>query len=290
MNTSPSPLTRLLGHVAIRGNSICDLRCPGGQRCELQLVQSDHLVHYWPAPACGEGEVTSTTGDAALARAPSLAGTPRTTSQRTQRTKANARERSRMHGLNAALDKLRRHIPFARNTSKLSKIETLRMARNYIFVLSETLSTGEPFDPITYASVMSRGLSHATANQINGSLNLRPCSVKLLPPLESYRASGSGIRLLALAWRRDEALLVLTTGSLMIMSGPKASAMVFRRLSRRALCSRRAAPTRVMPPGSALTAALTSQAAHIAFQPPTQTGVIQVKALFFDEVDVHKKR
>ncbi|KAF0314337.1 Potassium voltage-gated channel protein Shab [Amphibalanus amphitrite] len=30
-----------------------------------------------------------------------------------------------------------------------------------------------------------------------------------------------------------------------------------------------------MPPGSALTAALTSQAAHIAFQPPTQTGVIQ---------------
>ncbi|XP_043230693.1 neurogenic differentiation factor 4-like [Amphibalanus amphitrite] len=142
------------------------------------------------APACGEGEVTSTTGDAALVRAPSLAGTPRTTSQRTQRTKANARERSRMHGLNAALDKLRRHIPFARNTSKLSKIETLRMARNYIFVLSETLSTGEPFDPITYASVMSRGLSHATANQINGSLNLRPCSVKLLPPLESYRASG----------------------------------------------------------------------------------------------------
>ncbi|KAF0297592.1 hypothetical protein FJT64_004936 [Amphibalanus amphitrite] len=41
------------------------------------------------------------------------------------------------------------------------------------------------------------------------------------------------------------------------------------------LASRRAAPTRAMPPGSALTAALTSQAAHIAFQPPTQTGVIQ---------------
>ncbi|KAF0290266.1 hypothetical protein FJT64_011478 [Amphibalanus amphitrite] len=34
-----------------------------------------------------------------------------------------------------------------------------------------------------------------------------------------------------------------------------------------------------MPPGSALTAALTSQAAHIAFQPPTQTGVIQVGRL-----------
>ncbi|KAF0304788.1 hypothetical protein FJT64_023465 [Amphibalanus amphitrite] len=34
-----------------------------------------------------------------------------------------------------------------------------------------------------------------------------------------------------------------------------------------------------MPPGSALTAALTSQAAHIAFQPPTQTGVIQRLAM-----------
>ncbi|KAF0288712.1 Kinesin-like protein KIF13A [Amphibalanus amphitrite] len=46
-------------------------------------------------------------------------------------------------------------------------------------------------------------------------------------------------------------------------------------LVHRALASRRAAPTRVMPPGSALTAALTSQAAHIAFQPPTQTGGIR---------------
>ncbi|XP_043197639.1 keratin-associated protein 16-1-like [Amphibalanus amphitrite] len=34
--------------VLVHSNSICDLRCPGGQRCELQLVQSDHLVHYWP--------------------------------------------------------------------------------------------------------------------------------------------------------------------------------------------------------------------------------------------------
>ncbi|KAF0305224.1 D-2-hydroxyglutarate--pyruvate transhydrogenase DLD2 [Amphibalanus amphitrite] len=32
-----------------------------------------------------------------------------------------------------------------------------------------------------------------------------------------------------------------------------------------------------MPPGSALTAALTSQAAHITFQPPTQTGVIRIQ-------------
>ncbi|KAF0305687.1 Phosphatase and actin regulator 4 [Amphibalanus amphitrite] len=44
-----------------------------------------------------------------------------------------------------------------------------------------------------------------------------------------------------------------------------------------AFASRRAPPTRAMPPGSALTSALTSQAAHIAFQPPTQTGVIRCR-------------
>ena len=55
------------------------------------------------------------------------------------------------------------------------------MARNYILVLSETLSTGEAFELTSYASAMSRGLSQATANQINGSLNLRPRSVKVRP-------------------------------------------------------------------------------------------------------------
>ena len=79
------------------------------------------------------------------------------------------------------LSSVHRHIPFARTTSKLSKIETLRMARNYILVLSETLSTGEAFELTSYASAMSRGLSQATANQINGSLNLRPRSVKVRP-------------------------------------------------------------------------------------------------------------
>ena len=74
---------------------------------------------------------------------------------------------------------IHRHIPLARSTSKLSKIETLRMARNYLFVLSETLSTGEAFDLASYANVMSRGMSQATANQINGLLNLRPHSAKV---------------------------------------------------------------------------------------------------------------
>uniref|UniRef100_A0A5F9DG20 BHLH domain-containing protein n=1 Tax=Oryctolagus cuniculus TaxID=9986 RepID=A0A5F9DG20_RABIT len=42
-----------------------------------------------------------------------------------RRMKANARERNRMHGLNAALDNLRKVVPCYSKTQKLSKIETL---------------------------------------------------------------------------------------------------------------------------------------------------------------------
>ncbi|NWH55667.1 NDF4 factor, partial [Fregata magnificens] len=58
---------------------------------------------------------------------------------RARRVKANARERTRMHGLNDALDNLRRVMPCYSKTQKLSKIETLRLARNYIWALSEVL-------------------------------------------------------------------------------------------------------------------------------------------------------
>ena len=49
-----------------------------------------------------------------------------------RRIKANARERSRMHGLNEALELLRDVMPSFNMVQKLSKIETLRLAFNYI--------------------------------------------------------------------------------------------------------------------------------------------------------------
>uniref|UniRef100_A0A8D3DX29 BHLH domain-containing protein n=1 Tax=Scophthalmus maximus TaxID=52904 RepID=A0A8D3DX29_SCOMX len=63
---------------------------------------------------------------------------------RARRVKANARERSRMHGLNDALENLRTIMPCHSKTQKLSKIETLRLARNYICALSEALEGGCP--------------------------------------------------------------------------------------------------------------------------------------------------
>ena len=49
-----------------------------------------------------------------------------------RRVKANTRERSRMHGLNVSLDLLRKVVPCYSTNQKLSKIETLRLAKNYI--------------------------------------------------------------------------------------------------------------------------------------------------------------
>ncbi|XP_043917894.1 neurogenin-2 [Protopterus annectens] len=59
--------------------------------------------------------------------------------KKSRRVKANNRERNRMHNLNAALDSLREVLPTFPEDAKLTKIETLRFAYNYIWALTETL-------------------------------------------------------------------------------------------------------------------------------------------------------
>ncbi|XP_034294576.2 neurogenin-3, partial [Pantherophis guttatus] len=59
--------------------------------------------------------------------------------KRSRRAKANDRERNRMHNLNSALDALRGVLPSFPDDAKLTKIETLRFAHNYIWALTETL-------------------------------------------------------------------------------------------------------------------------------------------------------
>ena len=61
--------------------------------------------------------------------------------KKTRRLKANDRERSRMHSLNDALETLRKVLPSFPDDTKLTKIETLRLANNYIWALSETVKT-----------------------------------------------------------------------------------------------------------------------------------------------------
>ncbi|KRX90379.1 Neurogenin-3, partial [Trichinella pseudospiralis] len=66
--------------------------------------------------------------------------------RRIRRTKANNRERSRMHHLNDALDRLRNVLPVLPDDSKLTKIETLRMAHNYIMTLTHVLNLPQPVE------------------------------------------------------------------------------------------------------------------------------------------------
>ncbi|KAK9512527.1 hypothetical protein O3M35_000930 [Rhynocoris fuscipes] len=59
-----------------------------------------------------------------------------------RRKTANARERSRMREINEAFDSLRRAVPHTgcRESEKLTKISTLRLAMKYIAALSAALS------------------------------------------------------------------------------------------------------------------------------------------------------
>lgn len=98
---------------------------------------------------------------------------------RARRVKANARERTRMHGLNDALDNLRRVMPCYSKTQKLSKIETLRLARNYIWALSEVLETGQTLEGKGFVEMLCKGLSQPTSNLVAGCLQLGPQSALL---------------------------------------------------------------------------------------------------------------
>lgn len=55
---------------------------------------------------------------------------------RERRIEANARERTRVHTISAAFEKLRQSVPAYSNTQKLSKLSVLRIACSYIMSLS----------------------------------------------------------------------------------------------------------------------------------------------------------
>ena len=72
---------------------------------------------------------------------------PKSKIKQVRRGKANDRERSRMHGLNDALDELRGVLPTYPDESRLTKIETLRFAYSYIYALTNMLEKeGVDFD------------------------------------------------------------------------------------------------------------------------------------------------
>ncbi|GAB0086564.1 transcription factor 15 [Sergentomyia squamirostris] len=72
-----------------------------------------------------------------------------------QRYQANARERYRTHSVNSAFNTLRLLIPTEPKNRKLSKIETLRLAKSYISHLAAILLTGNYNQPCVYVTSLS---------------------------------------------------------------------------------------------------------------------------------------
>lgn len=121
-----------------------------------------------------------------------------TATTRSGRSKANDRERNRMHQLNDAFDLLRRHIPLVQqpttsssspatsNTSeeeltmppaavaavKWSKIETIRLAQNYIRALTAMLEQQQVCTQLELWQLLVPQISPTTANRLKLQLRL----------------------------------------------------------------------------------------------------------------------
>ena len=61
---------------------------------------------------------------------------------------------------------------FSGKSQKLSKIETLRLARNYIMALTEILRYNQSMSYLTLGRLLCSGLSHTTVNAIAFRLNV----------------------------------------------------------------------------------------------------------------------
>lgn len=108
-----------------------------------------------------------------------------------RRNKANARERNRMHQLNDAFDRLRQYIPLQQqtpqfsqhlqesnddssinNNQKLSKIETLRLAKNYIATLAHLLAANIMVSESDFLNMLTKNVSQSTGNLLKQRLHV----------------------------------------------------------------------------------------------------------------------
>ncbi|XP_077867382.1 neurogenin transcription factor isoform X1 [Saccoglossus kowalevskii] len=124
-----------------------------GKSCECHLYMEEHCPHHQNRSSMAketkqrrhkDNNKTSKTGHSKRKRYTKTRCKNRSPAclvriKKNRRLKANDRERNRMHTLNEALDGLRNVLPKFPDDTKLTKIETLRFAHNYIWALSQML-------------------------------------------------------------------------------------------------------------------------------------------------------
>ena len=111
--------------------------------------------------------------------------------KKNRRLKANDRERNRMHMLNKALEKLRKVLPAFPDDTKLTKIETLRFAHNYIWALSETVKMLDSRDN-NNTLISSASITGGSCGTSTNTIASNPLSALTSPlGLDTLRASTS---------------------------------------------------------------------------------------------------
>ncbi|XP_043523334.1 protein dimmed-like [Frieseomelitta varia] len=87
-----------------------------------------------------------------------------------RRLESNERERMRMHSLNDAFQSLREVIPHVSKERRLSKIETLTLAKNYIVALTDVICAMRSEEKADPQSEVSE--SQESSKNINICLNM----------------------------------------------------------------------------------------------------------------------
>lgn len=111
--------------------------------------------------------------------------------KKTRRLKANDRERNRMHNLNSALEKLRCVLPNLPDETKLTKIETLRFAHNYIWALSETLKMLDSKGIRPISEMNGQSNTSVSSEQTQAPTLYGYCSPPIVPPSPAWSSVGS---------------------------------------------------------------------------------------------------
>ncbi|KAF7488815.1 Protein dimmed [Sarcoptes scabiei] len=86
-----------------------------------------------------------------------------------RRLESNERERMRMHSLNDAFQSLREVIPHISKERKLSKIETLTLAKNYIVALTEFILSHDQKVTFTAEEFSSRSSKKSVTLSLSSS-------------------------------------------------------------------------------------------------------------------------
>ncbi|GFR93444.1 transcription factor 21 [Elysia marginata] len=83
-----------------------------------------------------------------------------------QRNAANARERSRMRILSKAFSRLKTTLPWVPPDTKLSKLDTLRLASSYIAHLKQILDHEETLQAAGFIHPLNLVCTHAIATNL----------------------------------------------------------------------------------------------------------------------------